>query len=103
MGKQSSVRMVRMNEKGQIITSEGKTDLTKQNWIIKKRITKQRCKKHWLTEGRKRWLEMKEAKVGMKEMREITEFTVCNNTRWGIFTNKSGRDSVRWSLMFYLA
>ena len=46
---------------------------------------------------------MKEAKVGMKEMREITEFTVCNNTRWGIFTNKSGRDSVRWSLMFYLA
>ena len=29
--KQISVRMVRMNEKGQIITSEGKTDLTKQN------------------------------------------------------------------------
>ena len=46
---------------------------------------------------------MKEAKVGMKEMREITEFTVCDNTRWGIFTNKSGRDSGRESLMFYLA
>ena len=24
-----------MNEKSQTITSEGKTDLTKQNWIIK--------------------------------------------------------------------
>ena len=40
---------------------------------------------------------------GMKDMREITGFTICNSTRWGIFTNTSGRDSVRESLKFYLA